>query len=135
MLLTTRLTNVGGRYPNRSLCRGANSSDLTAPGLPTTSRYACLIYCTIYVCVHVGRDSLPLADVYALGDVNTMLSTGILGGGAAGVREGFMKAPNRRSRVLLNSVMNHAGKKGSMYGNTLGVLGEVESVGIGKGGG
>lgn len=38
-----------------------------------------------------------------------------------------MKAPNRRSRVLLNSVMNHAGKKGSMYGNTLGVLGEVGS--------
>lgn len=56
-----------------------------------------------------------------------MLIIGILGGGAAGVREGFMKAPNRRSRVLLNSVMNHAGKKGSMYGNTLGVLGEVGS--------
>ncbi|CAN0033203.1 unnamed protein product [Scytosiphon promiscuus] len=48
--------------------------------------------------------------------------TGILGGGAAGVREGFAKAPNRRSRVLLNSVMNHAGKKGSYYGNTFAVL-------------
>ncbi|CAM9246956.1 unnamed protein product, partial [Hapterophycus canaliculatus] len=47
---------------------------------------------------------------------------GILGGGAAGVREGFAKAPNRRSRVLLNSVMNHAGKKGSYYGNTFAVL-------------
>ncbi|CAN0530565.1 unnamed protein product, partial [Ectocarpus sp. 8 AP-2014] len=50
--------------------------------------------------------------------------TGILGGGAAGVREGFAKAPNRRSRVLLNSIMNHAGKKGSFYGNTFAVLGE-----------
>ncbi|CAN0078688.1 unnamed protein product [Ectocarpus sp. 6 AP-2014] len=48
--------------------------------------------------------------------------TGILGGGAAGVREGFAKAPNRRSRVLLNSIMNHAGKKGSFYGNTFAVL-------------
>ena len=49
---------------------------------------------------------------------------GIFGGGAMGVREGFAKAPNRRSRVLLNSVMNHAGKKGSLYGNTFAVLGE-----------
>lgn len=50
--------------------------------------------------------------------------SGILGGGAAGVREGIAKAPNRRSRVLMNSVMNHAGKKGSFYGNTFAVLGE-----------
>lgn len=50
--------------------------------------------------------------------------SGILGGGAVGVREGIAKAPNRRSRVLLNSVMNHAGKKGSFYGNTFAVLGE-----------
>ncbi|CAN0534354.1 unnamed protein product, partial [Laminaria digitata] len=49
---------------------------------------------------------------------------GIFGGGAIGVREGFAKAPNRRSRVLMNSVMNHAGKKGSLYGNTFAVLGE-----------
>lgn len=41
------------------------------------------------------------------------------------MREGFAKAPNRRSRVLLNSVMNHAGKKGSYYGNTFAVLGEL----------
>lgn len=49
---------------------------------------------------------------------------GIAGGGAWGIREGFAKAPNRRPRVLMNSVMNSAGKKGSMYGNTLAVLGE-----------
>lgn len=51
-------------------------------------------------------------------------ASGILGGGAAGVREGFAKAPNRTSRVVMNSVMNHAGKKGSFYGNTFAVLGE-----------
>lgn len=49
---------------------------------------------------------------------------GILGGGALGVREGFQKAPNRRARVLMNSIMNAAGKRGSIYGNTFAVLGE-----------
>ncbi|CAM9731768.1 unnamed protein product [Ascophyllum nodosum] len=48
--------------------------------------------------------------------------TGIVIGGAAGMQEGLAKAPNRRMRVLTNSIMNHAGKRGSLYGNTLAVL-------------
>lgn len=41
------------------------------------------------------------------------------------MREGVVKAPNRRVRVLMNSIMNHAGKRGALYGNTLAVIGEL----------
>ena len=54
-----------------------------------------------------------------------VFSSGIVIGGAAGMQEGLAKAPNRRMRVLTNSIMNHAGKRGSLYGNTLAVLGEI----------
>lgn len=53
------------------------------------------------------------------------IQIGILAGGAAGMREGVAKAPNRRMRVLMNSIMNHAGKRGALYGNTLAVVGEL----------
>ncbi|CAM9138228.1 unnamed protein product [Discosporangium mesarthrocarpum] len=37
--------------------------------------------------------------------------------------EGYQGAANRKPRVLINSIMNASGKRGSRLGNALGVLG------------
>ena len=85
-----------------------------------------LSMCQARQSIQLIRSAVRFCFLPSTSDVFCFLSIvpGILGGGAAGVREGIAKAPNRRSRVLMNSVMNHAGKKGSFYGNTFAVLGE-----------
>lgn len=45
---------------------------------------------------------------------------GIGGGGLLGLREGLVNTPSSRFRVKLNSVLNHCGRHGSMWGNTAG---------------
>ena len=47
---------------------------------------------------------------------------GTFGGGAMGVVEGLRSAPSSRMRIVMNSVMNGAGKRGSRAGNALGCL-------------
>ncbi|CAM9269767.1 unnamed protein product [Choristocarpus tenellus] len=48
---------------------------------------------------------------------------GIGNGGVLGFIEGYQGAANRKPRVLVNSIMNACGKRGSRLGNALGVLG------------
>ena len=47
---------------------------------------------------------------------------GIAGGGVYGFRQGLAATPSTRFRVQLNSILNHSGRYGSRYGNTLGVF-------------
>mmetsp|Transcript_26323 Transcript_26323/g.61218 ORF Transcript_26323/g.61218 Transcript_26323/m.61218 type:complete len:165 (-) Transcript_26323:1229-1723(-) len=47
---------------------------------------------------------------------------GITGGGLLGLREGLANAPSSRLRVQLNSILNHCGRHGSRWGNTIGVV-------------
>eukprot|EP00753_Platysulcus_tardus_P018034 PLAT668.1.p1 GENE.PLAT668.1~~PLAT668.1.p1 ORF type:complete len:192 (+),score=72.19 PLAT668.1:90-665(+) len=43
-------------------------------------------------------------------------------GGSYGLIEGVRNAPNRRARILLNSILNHCGKRGSRLGNGVAML-------------
>jgi len=52
---------------------------------------------------------------------------GIFGGGIYGVIEGFRKAPSRRPKIILNSVLNASALRGSRAGNALGVLAMIYS--------
>jgi hypothetical protein len=47
---------------------------------------------------------------------------GTFGGGFYGLREGFLQSPSTRFRVKLNSILNHSGRYGSRWGNSLGVV-------------
>jgi len=43
-------------------------------------------------------------------------------GGLYGFREGLVSTPSTKPKVRLNSVLNHCGRYGSRYGNSLGTL-------------
>jgi hypothetical protein len=47
---------------------------------------------------------------------------GTFGGGLYGLREGILNSPSTRFRVKLNSILNHCGRHGSKWGNSLGVV-------------
>ena len=45
-------------------------------------------------------------------------------GGVYGCVDGLRKAPHRRLRVVINSILNGASKRGALLGNSCGVAGE-----------
>ena len=55
-------------------------------------------------------------------NAGTSYLLGITGGGLYGLREGLIHSPSSRFRVKLNSILNHCGRHGSRWGNTLGVI-------------
>jgi import inner membrane translocase subunit TIM23 len=53
---------------------------------------------------------------------------GTFGGGLYGLREGVRHSPSSRFRVKLNSILNHCGRYGSRWGNSLGVVAILYSI-------
>ena len=49
---------------------------------------------------------------------------GFVGGGAYGFAEGWRGATSSNYKIRMNSVMNAVSKRGSLYGNTLGLVGK-----------
>jgi len=53
---------------------------------------------------------------------------GIGSGGAFGVLNGLQTAPNRRFRIVVNSVLNKSGRYGSRFGNAIGAVAMIYSL-------
>lgn len=53
---------------------------------------------------------------------------GTFGGGVYGLREGLLHSPSSRFRVKLNSILNHCGRHGSKWGNSLGAVAVLYSL-------
>jgi len=61
-----------------------------------------------------------VVTMFANTGMSYLLGIGV--GGLVGFREGLVHTPSSRFRVKLNSILNHCGRHGSMYGNTAGVV-------------
>ena len=67
-----------------------------------------------------------VVSMFANSGVAYMIGT--LGGGIYGLREGVRHSPSSRFRVKLNSILNHCGRYGSRWGNSLGVVAILYSI-------
>lgn len=67
-----------------------------------------------------------VVSMFANSGVAYMLGT--FGGGLYGLREGVRHSPSSRFRVKLNSILNHCGRYGSRWGNSLGVVAILYSI-------
>lgn len=54
---------------------------------------------------------------------------GFLGGGGFGFVEGWRGAANPNMKIRFNSVMNAMSRRGSIAGNSLGIIGEYDQCG------
>jgi len=61
-----------------------------------------------------------VVTMFANTGMSYLLGIGV--GGLIGLREGLVHTPSSRFRVKLNSILNHCGRHGSMWGNTTGVV-------------
>uniref|UniRef100_A0A7S1XNQ0 Mitochondrial import inner membrane translocase subunit TIM23 n=1 Tax=Phaeomonas parva TaxID=124430 RepID=A0A7S1XNQ0_9STRA len=62
----------------------------------------------------------PLENVFSY--CGTAYLAGVIGGGGVGLMEGVRSSPSSRFRILFNSIMNNAGKRGSRAGNAFGCV-------------
>lgn len=67
-----------------------------------------------------------VVTMFANSGLSYLLGTGA--GGFYGIRQGLASSPSSRLRVQVNSVLNHSGRHGSKWGNTVGIMSVLYSL-------
>ena len=111
--------DAGAPLPDFSAARGIQLQTVApALGVPRQQQPDYLDYDT------KGRG--VIVTMFANTGVGYLMGT--FGGGAYGFREGLTHTPSTRFKVKLNSVLNHCGRHGSLWGNRLGTISVLYSL-------